>query len=155
MTDNNNNAGIITHPPFFYIGAAGIAVLTHNLYPLVYGVDQILEYAGIILFVVGIVIFVMASKFFRTNKQSPSVHATTVKIYSSGIYGRTRNPLYLGITLWMFAASCYFDNIWLAIVTAPLILVMNKLVIEKEEAYLERTFGDEYLDYKKRVRRWI
>ena len=55
----------------------------------------------------------------------------------------------------MVAASFYFDNVWLVIVTVPLIVFMNKMVIEKEEAYLERTFGVEYLDYKKKVRRWI
>lgn len=155
MTKQADNAGIITHPPFFYLAAVIIAIIADKFYPLMFGGGQFLEFAGIALFVIGLIVFVLGSKFFKTNKQSPSVHAKTVKIYSTGIYGRTRNPLYLGITLWMVAGSLYFDNIWLLIVTGPLVLLMNKMVIEKEEAYLERTFSDEYLDYKKRVRRWI
>jgi len=155
MVESNDNAGIITHPPFFYLAAAIVATIADKVYPLKYNAGQMLEYAGIVIFVLGVALFVTASKFFRINKQSPSVHAKTVKIYTSGIYGRTRNPLYLGVTIWMVAASFYFDNVWLVIVTVPLIVFMNKMVIEKEEAYLERTFGVEYLDYKKKVRRWI
>jgi protein-S-isoprenylcysteine O-methyltransferase Ste14 len=55
----------------------------------------------------------------------------------------------------MMSGALYFNKAWIMIMVLPLILWMNKVVIEKEEAYLEEKFGDDYLAYKKKVRRWI
>ena len=155
MSDNNDNAGIITHPPFFYIIAALIAVGIDWLYPLSFGGDGMIKTVAIVLVVVGVLAFIMAGRMFAKNKQSPSVHASQPKIITSGIYGYTRNPIYLIATVWLGAAGLYVDNVWMVLMVIPMIIVINKLVIEKEEAYLESKFGDEYRDYKKKVRRWI
>ncbi|MDG1438225.1 MAG: isoprenylcysteine carboxylmethyltransferase family protein [Emcibacteraceae bacterium] len=155
MSEEQDNAGIAVHPPVFYIVAALIGVGIDYLFPLSFGSDAMLETAGIIIFLLGLIIAVLSFKIFASNKQSPSVHASASKIYQSGVYAYSRNPIYLGITLWLVAAALYFDNVWLLIITVPLILFMNKAVIEKEEAYLTSKFGDDYLSYKKKVRRWI
>ncbi|MDG1995320.1 MAG: isoprenylcysteine carboxylmethyltransferase family protein [Emcibacteraceae bacterium] len=155
MSEEQDNAGIAVHPPVFYIVAALIGVGIDYLFPLSFGSDAMLETAGIIIFLLGLIIAVLSFKIFASNKQSPSVHASASKIYQSGVYAYSRNPIYLGITLWLVAAALYFDNVWLLIITVPLILFMNKVVIEKEEAYLTSKFGDDYLSYKKKVRRWI
>ncbi|MDG1707833.1 MAG: isoprenylcysteine carboxylmethyltransferase family protein [Emcibacteraceae bacterium] len=155
MSEQEDNAGIVTHPPVFYIVAAIIGVRIDYLFPLSFGSNAMLGNAGIIIFVLGLIIALLSFKIFASNKQSPSVHASASKVYQSGVYAYSRNPIYFGIMLWLVAAALYFDNAWLLIVTVPLILFMNKAVIEKEEAYLANKFGDDYLDYKKKVRRWI
>ena len=47
------------------------------------------------------------------------------------------------------------DSLWLLVLVLPLTAILQKGVIEPEEAYLERNFGEDYLRYKARVRRWI
>ncbi|HVY55791.1 MAG TPA: isoprenylcysteine carboxylmethyltransferase family protein, partial [Thermodesulfobacteriota bacterium] len=79
--------------------------------------------------------------------------ATTV--LTDGIYAYSRNPMYAGLILFLVAVSILLNNLWILIFTPVFIAVMRKGVIEREELYLEEKFGEEYTDYKKRVRRWI
>ncbi len=155
MTDESDNAGIIAHPPVFYIIAVLIGLGGDYLIPLSFGLAAGTKIAGFAVFVTGTVISVMSFKMFAGDKQSPSVHEPTNSIYTSGVYSLTRNPIYLGVLMWVVAASFYFDKLWLLIICVPLVVFLNKAVIEKEEAYLENKFGDEYRDYKSKVRRWI
>ncbi|MBT5186739.1 MAG: isoprenylcysteine carboxylmethyltransferase family protein [Kordiimonadaceae bacterium] len=155
MAEEKDNPGIITHPPFFYIIAALIAVGLNRVYELTIPGGEILETIAIVSMSVGIMIFFIAAKTFRKNKQSPSVHATPVKIYTGGMFAHSRNPIYLSANLFLFSAALYFENAWMLLMLLPIIYIMTNLVIKKEEAYLEEKFGQEYLDYKEKVRRWI
>ncbi len=155
MNEEQDHAGIVAHPPVFYITATLIALGIDYVYPLAFGFDDLGGTLGIAVFIIGVVITIMSFRMFASDKQSPSVHEPTSSIYTSGIYAYSRNPIYLGVLLWMAGASLYFDILWLLIVCIPLVMFMNKVVIEKEETYLEGKFGDEYLAYKSQVRRWI
>ena len=67
----------------------------------------------------------------------------------------TRNPLYLSMTL-IYGGITARANALPAALLLPLVLnLMRRGVIEREERYLERKFGEEYLGYKARVGRWI
>ncbi len=63
--------------------------------------------------------------------------------------------MYLSLTLLYFGIASLINSLWIAIFVLPVIVVIQRGVIEPEERYLERKFGDEYLRYKSRVRRWI
>ncbi|MCH7795577.1 MAG: isoprenylcysteine carboxylmethyltransferase family protein, partial [Proteobacteria bacterium] len=76
-------------------------------------------------------------------------------ILSDGLYGVSRNPIYLGLTAIYLGVGVMADAGWVAVLLGPLLLVMHFGVIAREERYLERKFGDEYLRYKASVRRWI
>lgn len=150
-----DNAGIITHPPFFYIGFVLMALAIDHFYPLAIGYINIVKPVAILIVVLSIFIMIAAGKMFRSDKQDVSVHTKTENIYQSGIYAYSRNPLYLAITMITIAGGLYFDKLWILISLLPILYIMNKLVIAKEEVYLESKFGDEYLAYKAKVRRWI
>ena len=153
--NHEDNAGIITHPPFFYVGFVILALVFDYFYPLEIGYINITKPAAIIILVIGIFIMIAAGKMFRSDKQDVSVHTKTENIYQSGIYAYSRNPLYLALTMIALAGGLYFDKLWILISLIPVLYIMNKMVIAKEEAYLERKFGDEYRAYKEKVRRWI
>tara|TARA_Y100000385_G_scaffold232259_1_gene244670 strand:+ start:81 stop:548 length:468 start_codon:yes stop_codon:yes gene_type:complete len=155
MSENADNPGIVTHPPVFYIVAILIGLGIDYFMPLSFGFEGMTKTVSLVILVLGTIVTVLGFKMFTTDKQSPSVHEPTVAVYQSGIYAYSRNPIYLGVLLWMMAGALFFDKVWIMIMVLPLILWMNKVVIEKEEAYLEEKFGDSYLDYKKKVRRWI
>jgi protein-S-isoprenylcysteine O-methyltransferase Ste14 len=84
----------------------------------------------------------------RTDRPVP-------RLVTDGPFRYTRNPGYLGLTM-LYAGIAVLRNALWAILLLPLVLyVIQRQVIGREERYLERTFGDEYLAYKAQVRRWL
>jgi protein-S-isoprenylcysteine O-methyltransferase Ste14 len=67
----------------------------------------------------------------------------------------TRNPIYLGMVLGLIGLAIAFNSLWLLMTLVPFALVIRYGVITREEAYLERKFGDGYRRYRARVRRWL
>ena len=72
-----------------------------------------------------------------------------------GIYRITRNPMYLGLTLWLLAWALWLETLSPWIVAALFPIVITGLQIIPEERALEKLFGETYRDYRKRVSRWI
>ena len=68
---------------------------------------------------------------------------------TTGIYRISRNPMYVGFTLWYLAAACWLNSLWLFVLLPIVLLVMLYGVILREERYLERRFGDEYRTYRR------
>ena len=79
----------------------------------------------------------------------------TSTIVSTGIYRWTRNPMYLGMSLVTAGLAFLLGSLWFLIVLPLAVYAVTKLAIEPEEAYLQRKFGQTYLDYKNKVRRWF
>ena len=76
-------------------------------------------------------------------------------LVQDGPFRYSRNPGYLSLTM-LYAGIAILRNALWAILLLPLVVyVIQREVIEREERYLERTFGEEYLAYKRRVRRWV
>ena len=76
-------------------------------------------------------------------------------LVTEGPYRFTRNPIYLGMVLSLTGLAIAFGNLWLLTMLVPFVLVIRYGVIAREEAYLERKFGDAYRAYRARVRRWL
>jgi protein-S-isoprenylcysteine O-methyltransferase Ste14 len=97
--------------------------------------------------------------WFARTMQSADTTLRTDKPVSSlvqdGPFRYSRNPGYLSLTM-LYAGIAILRNALWAILLVPLVMyVIQREVIEREERYLERTFGEEYLAYKTRVRRWV
>jgi protein-S-isoprenylcysteine O-methyltransferase Ste14 len=83
----------------------------------------------------------------RTDRPVP-------RLTTAGPFGYSRNPAYLSLAMIYAGIAALRNPLW-AILFLPLVLyVIQREVIGREERYLERTFGEEYLAYKARVRRW-
>ena len=76
-------------------------------------------------------------------------------LVSTGIHGRTRNPIYLGMFLLYAGIGLAARSPGTFILMVPLAVTIRYGVVAREEAYLEWRFGDAYRDYKARVRRWL
>ena len=77
------------------------------------------------------------------------------RVVRHGPFGYRRNPIYVSFAL-LYAGIAVLRNALWAVLLLPLVLmVIQREVIGREERYLERTFGEEYLDYKAKVRRWV
>ena len=111
---------------------------------------------------VGAMVFVLALALFawaivtisRAGSNVPTNRPTTT-IVESGPYRFTRNPIYMGMFLGLIGLAIAFDTLWLFMTLVLFALVIRYGVVAREEAYLERRFGDVYRDYCSRVRRWV
>lgn len=152
MTEHVDNADVRIHPPilmFFHLLAA---ILLGWLLPIpLPGWASFIGW-GVLLAGLGAA-FAAVREFSRTGT-TLSPHATTTAMVRTGVYRFTRNPIYLGYLCAIIGFPSIFGNLWGLLVSPVQVVLFNKLIIEREEAYLARKFGQEYLDYKKRVRRW-
>ena len=92
--------------------------------------------------------------FRRAGTSMVPMNPATVLV-TSGPYRLTRNPMYLGMAFLYAGIALAAGLIWALLLLPVVILVIDRLVIAREEPYLERKFGEEYREYKRRTRRWI
>jgi protein-S-isoprenylcysteine O-methyltransferase Ste14 len=83
----------------------------------------------------------------------PITPATT--LVADGPYRFTRNPMYLALTVVYLGAALLYDSLWPLLLLPLAIACIQLYVIPREERYLASKFGDEYLAYQRRVRRWV
>jgi protein-S-isoprenylcysteine O-methyltransferase Ste14 len=76
-------------------------------------------------------------------------------VVTTGIHGWSRNPIYVGMFLVYIGIGIAVRGPWILIITLPLAITIRYGVVAREEAYLERRFGDTYRDYRAGVRRWL
>jgi protein-S-isoprenylcysteine O-methyltransferase Ste14 len=79
----------------------------------------------------------------------------TTAIVTAGPFRFTRNPLYVGVMTLLLGLSLALGTWWGLIVIVPLLLILHHGVVLREEAYLERKFGESYLKYQSEVRRYL
>lgn len=154
-------AGVIARPPLLFLGALLLGIVSDYLLPLPFpvpGTDATRWAGGIVagsLILIGIAVFAAGIRNFA--KAATPVQGTkpTRALVTTGIHGWSRNPIYLGMFLVYGGIGIAVPSPWLLILTLPLAIVIGYGVVAREEAYLERRFGDAYRDYKARVRRWV
>jgi protein-S-isoprenylcysteine O-methyltransferase Ste14 len=150
-------AGVIALPPLIFLGFLAAATVLEAIVPLPIPVAHSLAsyLAGVALAAGGFVMIAIGTRRFAAAGTNIPPTLPTTALVVDGIYGRTRNPLYLGTTLIYLGLSVAAGSLWAIGLLLPLLWVINVGVVKREERYLERKFGDAYRDYKARVRRWI
>ena len=80
---------------------------------------------------------------------------TPVQLVTSGPFRFSRNPIYVMFILVLISIGIAANSIWFLAASPLLVLLLDRVVITREEAWLEELFGSEYTSYKSRVRRWL
>jgi protein-S-isoprenylcysteine O-methyltransferase Ste14 len=149
------NTSPIVHPPVVTLAFLLLAYALGRFVPISFTVPAMLRYIGLALAFVGFLLGIGAFIEFMKARTTLDPHGAAKQLVTSGIYRFTRNPIYLGFLLVVVGLPLYFGLYW-GIVLAPLyVFLMNRLIIQHEEAYLERKFGKTYTDYTSQVRRWL
>jgi protein-S-isoprenylcysteine O-methyltransferase Ste14 len=156
MDNTADTAQVIIRPPLAW-GLAVIAGLTLDwLVPLPFlPADLPAGWLGAIVFVLALALVAWAIVTITGTGSNVPTNLPTTTIVESGPYRFTRNPIYLGMFLGLIGLAIAFDNLWLMMMLVPFALVIRYGVVAREEAYLERKFGDVYGGYRSRVRRWL
>ena len=155
MTETKDNPGVIAPPPLIFLSGLLLGGIITYFYPFPMMIGGLAVILGNLLFLSGIAVIAIIYLQMKRAKTNIEPWKPTTKILDSGFYGFSRNPIYLGLTLMYLGISCFFNSIWFLPFLPIVLIVIHYGVILREEKYLESKFGEDYLDYKKRVRRWI
>ena len=154
-------ARAVARPPLLFLVALLLGFVLDHVLPLPFPISRIglahwlsAIVAGVLI-AIGIAVFAAGIRNFSSAATPVQGTKPTRALVTTGIHGWSRNPIYLGMFLIYAGIGLTVRSPWVLILTLLLVLTMRYGVIAREEAYLERRFGDAYRDYKARVRRWL
>ena len=132
-----------------------IAVLLHGLTPLRETLVYSNPVAGAVLGVTGFALMAQGWWLFRQYQTPICPTARAARLVVSGIYRATRNPMYLGMIAMLIAAALAVGTLPFYLAAGIYFVVIDQAFCPYEERKLALAFGDQYLSYKNRVRRWL
>ena len=147
-------AGVIARPPLLFLGALLLGLASDRLLPFPFTVPGGDRVAGSLI-LIGVALAAAAIRDFTRSATPVPTNKPTRALVTTGIHGWSRNPIYLGLFLVYAGIGIAARSPWALILTLPLAITIRYGVVAREEAYLERRFGEAYRDYKARVRRWL
>jgi protein-S-isoprenylcysteine O-methyltransferase Ste14 len=150
-------AGVIARPPLLFLVALLLGLAADHLLRSPFPIpraDLHRVIAGTLI-LVGIAVFAAGIRTFSSAGTPVQGTRPTQALVTTGIHGWSRNPIYLGMFLVYCGIGVAVRSPSILILTLPLAIVIRYGVVAREEAYLERRFGDTYRDYMSRVRRWL
>lgn len=154
MTDHPSCGGVVP-PPLIYLVCLLAGLGLDYLWPVPV-LPQAMQYgAGGVLTIAGVLLFGSTLKEFSRANTSVNHRRPTTTVITRGPFRITRNPVYGSMTMLFIGIATLIDGLWILAMVIPAVLIVHFIVILKEEAFLEREFGDTYRHYKKSVRRWI
>ena len=145
-------------PPRLYLAGLLLGLALDRALPLpldLPGTAPMKWIAGAGLILIGGAIFAAGVRNFSRAATPVPGNQPVCALVTPGIHGWSRNPIYVGMSLVYAGIGIAARSPWVFVLALPLAIVMRYVVVAREEAYLERHFGDAYRDYKKRVRRWL
>lgn len=145
----------IIKPPYIAATLLFLSFLLDYLFPKFRFIYGDYRYIGILVLILGLSITFYSFYLFKKNKTPIIPGQKPTFIVMGGTYSFTRNPMYLGVTIGLFGVSVYIGNLLSMLLPIIFFIIMNFYFIPFEEKLMEQIFGKKYLDYKKKVRRWI
>jgi len=151
-----DRANVIAFPPLIYLAPFVLGVLLHfqRAVPIATNFNVGLV-VGWPLIALAIVLMIWAPQTFKKAGEDKSVRTGTHSIVASGPFAFTRNSMYLAMIILYVGLAFFINTLWPFFFLPIVLIVMHYGVILREEEYLENKFREEYLQYKRKVRRWI
>lgn len=149
-----DNAGVIVRPPLLYAVALAAMLALRWLWPLpIFSGAAFWPGLALVALAVGLLIWGRQTLVADGTNVDPSLPSTAV--VTSGPYRFSRNPLYMGLAVVYLGLTLALDTWWGMVLLALVLIVMHRGVIQREERYLDRKFGDGYRQYRAAVRRYL
>ncbi|MGC2224255.1 MAG: isoprenylcysteine carboxylmethyltransferase family protein [Methylocella sp.] len=150
-----DRANVVASPTMIFTGVLVLGFGLDMMWPAAFLPEGWGLPLGLIVIFVAANIKLFAAREMVRVKTHLDIRKPANDIATSGIYGVSRNPLYIGMILLNIGIGCIVNSVWIFLLSAGLAAALQKGVVEPEETYLEQKFGEKYLRYKAKVRRWI
>jgi protein-S-isoprenylcysteine O-methyltransferase Ste14 len=155
MESQPDRPGVVILPPLLMLLALVLALALHHFWPLDIGARGLTISLGAVLCVLGIGSMAWGRVTLMRGGTNVDPRKPTTAIVTGGPFRFTRNPLYVGVMSLLVGITLLVGTWWGIIVLVPAFLILHYGVVLREEAYLERKFGDSYRSYKAAVRRYL
>jgi len=150
-----DTAGVIAPPPVIYLTSLVIGLVFRALVPTPFLPRGLAFMLGAILIAIAVWLSVWGVRVMHRAGTSEKTSLPTTALVTTGPFRYSRNPLYVSLTLAYLGIAVAAQSLWALALLIVVLAVVQRGVIDREERYLERRFGADYLRYKERVRRWI
>ncbi len=147
--------GVLAPPPLIYLAGLGIGFGLDALLPSASLPETLGTVLGCLLLAAGLVLAGSFVSAFRRAHTPVDPGKATTAIVTTGPYRLSRNPGYLAMALAYAGIAVLTETLWAFVALLPTLILIDRGVIKREERYLERKFGEDYLRYKARTRRWL
>jgi protein-S-isoprenylcysteine O-methyltransferase Ste14 len=142
-------------PPVYVLISVVIILILHFVIPGPVIFPKPWNLLGILFLVLGLVLPVVAVTAFRRAGTSPEPFREPAAMVTGGIYAVSRNPIYLGFLLFLLGIVVLLRTLTPLVVLIGYAALIERNVIRVEEGLLAKKFGAQWLEYKKRTRRWL
>ena len=152
---SKDTPGIVAPPPLIYGETFLIGYLLHLTHPIEFFSAQLASMIGWPLIILSGLLVILGIWAIKRAGTYVDPYKPTTALVVDGPFRFTRNPLYLSLTLLYSGIAFLLNLLWTVLLLPLALVIMHFGVIVREERYLEKKFGREFLRYKARVRRWI
>lgn len=153
--ENRDNAGVVAPPPLIYLGFLLTGLLLNRKVPVRFLPRSAARPLGLALLGGGICLGAWFQQTLRRAGTPVNPQKPVSSLVVNGPFRYSRNPGYISLAMIYAGIASLANAIWAILLLPAALLTIRRGVIEREERYLEDKFGEEYLRYKARVRRWI
>ncbi len=147
--------GIRVPPVLHFLSFLVVGILLERVRPAPFLPTAAARWLGAGIMGLAFVTLAWAGLHFRRANTTYDHHVHSTAMVSKGPFRISRNPIYLALAGLMIGLACRGNSLWLLAMVVPPFIVFDRWVVPKEEAYLERMFGDAYRRYLGNVRRWL
>lgn len=142
-------------PPAYLLVSIIAILLPHLALPLKVPVRGAWRLAGLALLAMGLALNLAADQSLKQHKSTVKPFERPTTLISGGVFRLSRNPMYLGMTVLLLGIVLALGSISGLLVVALFAVLMDRVFIGAEEKAMEEEFGDKWLAYRRRVRRWV
>ncbi len=155
--NKSKGPGVYIPPPLFYVLIFLASLFIQRKLPIseLLFRQTIIKIVGVLILIVALFFLVRSLRQFFLTKNTLILIKPASSLQKTGIYGITRNPMYVGLTFVYIGVACLVGNWWTFILLPFLIFIIQEYIIKREEKYLELEFGQAFCDYKNAVKRWL
>jgi protein-S-isoprenylcysteine O-methyltransferase Ste14 len=155
--NKSKGPGVYIPPPLFYIIIFIVSVLIQKQIPIADSLFHTvtLKVVGLFFIIISLFFSARSLRQFIRSKNTLILIKPATTLQTTGIYEISRNPMYMGLIIIYLGITCFIGNWWNIILLPLLIVIIQEYVIKHEEKYLHLEFGQQYEEYKKKVRRWL
>ena len=142
-------------PPMYFLAAVIVMGLLNLFIPLGYWLQLPWKYFGLIPLILGFILSFGSGNLFRRSGTPPRPGVRATMLVTNGAFRYTRNPMYLGLIIMLIGVAILLGSYSPLIVIPIVIWILHNKFILREEKWMEEWFGDSYLEYKSKTRRWF
>jgi len=153
-TEPPGERGMRIYPPLLALLCLLVALALHLMMP---GSQTVFAHhvLGLVLVAGGVGLSFYAAAIFQARDTTKNPYGEPTSLVTAMPYTFTRNPMYVGLALVLFGLAVFCASVVMLLAPIVFVVVIDRLLIPREEENLEQVFGSSYADYKTRVRRWL